>query len=415
MATMTSADRGPFPAERARADFPILQRKVHGKRLVYLDSAASAQKPHQVIDAEAEFYRTSYANVHRGVHTLSQEATAAYEGARETARKFLGAQESREVVFVRGTTEAVNLVAQAFVRPRLTTDNEILLTGLEHHSNIVPWQMVCKQTGAKLRVVPINDRGDVDVDRFAEAFSQQTKFCAFAHVSNALGTVNPVEEMVAIAQAREVPTLIDGAQAAPHLPLDVAAIGCDFYAFSGHKLYGPTGIGVLYGKGPLMSSMEPFQGGGEMIRSVTFEHTEYAPSPHRFEAGTPNIAGAVGLGAAIDYLTGFDRQALAAYEDDLLAYALERVQEISGLRLIGEPKQRVAVVSFVVDGVHAHDLGTILDRQGIAVRAGHHCAQPVMDHFSVPATVRASFGLYNCEKDVDCLVDGVQQASQLFA
>lgn len=406
---------GAFPVEQVRRDFPVLTREIHGRPLVYLDSAASTQKPNQVIDAEADFYRNHYANVHRGVHTLSQEATSLYEGARDSAGTFLGATDSREVVFVRGTTEAINLVAQSFVRPRLASGDEVLITGLEHHSNIVPWQIVCQQTGASLKVVPLNDRGEVELERFAEGFSARTRFAAFAHVSNALGTFNPVSEMIEVARSHDVPTLIDGAQAAPHVPLDVGALGCDFYAFSGHKIYGPTGVGVLYGRHDLLSEMPPYQGGGEMIRRVTFEHTDYAPAPHRFEAGTPNIAGAVGLTAAIEYLAGHDSAALAAHEDDLVAYTLERLKAVAGIRLIGTPRHRVASVSFILDGVHAHDLGTILDREGIAVRAGHHCAQPVMDHFGVPATVRASFGLYNSRADVDRLIDGLEQATTLFA
>lgn len=414
MGTVHAARVPPFAAEQARRDFPVLERSVNGRPLVYLDSAASAQKPRQVIDAEADFYRSSYANVHRGVHTLSQEATAAYEGARETTRRFLGASEAREVVFVRGTTEAVNLVAQSFVRPRLERGDEVLITGLEHHSNIVPWQIVCEQAQAKLAVAPINERGEVEEDAFAASINERTRFCSFAHVSNALGTVNPVAKMVALARDRGVPTFVDGAQAAPHLHLDVAALDCDFYAFSAHKLYAPTGVGVLYGRAEHLDAMPPYQGGGEMIRRVTFAVTEYAAAPHRFEAGTPNIAGVVGLAAAIEYFTGLDADTLFAHEDDLVAYTLERLKAQPRVRLVGEASERLAVVSFVVDGIHAHDLGTILDRQGIAVRAGHHCAQPVMDFFGVPATVRASFGLYNTRGDVDRLLSGLEEAAELF-
>ena len=405
----------PFAVDQVRGDFPVLERRVHGRPLVYLDSAASTQKPNQVIDAEAAFYRTSYANVHRGVHTLSQEATAAYEDGRETARAFLGAADAAEVVFVRGTTEAINLVAQSFVRPRLADGDEILITALEHHSNIVPWQIVCEQTGARLVVAPITGRGEVDLDRFAAAFTERTRFCSFAHISNALGTVNPVEQMVAAAHEHQVPVLVDGAQAAPHVPLDVVALDCDFYAFSGHKAYGPTGVGVLYGRAEHLDSMPPYQGGGEMIRQVTFEHTDYAPAPYRFEAGTPNIAGVVALAAALDYLGALDSEALAAHEGDLVAYAVDRLQALPDIRLIGEPSHRSAAVSFVLDDIHAHDLGTILDREGIAVRAGHHCAQPVMDFFGVPATVRASFGIYNTRADIDRLIEGLEKAATLFA
>ncbi len=405
----------PFAVEQVRRDFPVLERRVHGRPLVYLDSAASTQKPNQVIDAEAAFYRTSYANVHRGVHTLSQEATVAYEAGRETARVFIGAADAAEVVFVRGTTEAINLVAQSFVRPRLTEGDEVLITGLEHHSNIVPWQIVCEQTGANLVVAPITERGEVDLDRFAAAFSDRTRFCSFAHVSNALGTVNPVEQMIAIARSHQVPTLVDGAQAAPHVPLDVVALGCDFYAFSGHKVYGPTGVGVLYGREEYLNAMPPYQGGGEMIRRVTFEHTDYAPAPYRFEAGTPNIAGVVGLAAAIDYLSALDFAALAAHEDDLVTHVIDRLSAVPSVRLIGEPADRAAAVSFVLGDIHAHDLGTILDREGIAVRAGHHCAQPVMDFFAVSATVRASFGIYNTRADIDRLIEGLEKAAALFA
>ncbi len=403
-----------FPIEEIRKEFPILGRTIHNQPLVYLDSAASAQKPEQVISVEADFLRSSYANVHRGVHTLSQEATAAYESARASVASFLGASHNDEIVFLRGTTEAINLVSQAFARPQLQAGDEILLTGLEHHSNIVPWQLVAEATGAAIRVARLDGNGDVDLDHFADQRSERTRICSFAHVSNALGTVNPVSEMIALAQECGAVTVVDGAQAAPHLPLDVTALGCDFYAFSGHKNYGPGGIGALYGRQELLASMAPYQGGGEMIRTVSFEATEYADIPHRFEAGTPNIAGAVGFETALRYLQGKDLGAVGRYEDGIIAYALDRLQQIENLRLIGLPRRRVAVISFVLEGIHAHDVGTILDREGVAVRAGHHCAQPVMDHFGVPATVRASFGLYNSTADVDRLADALQLARRMF-
>jgi cysteine desulfurase / selenocysteine lyase len=403
-----------FDAEAIAREFPILARTVHGKPLVYLDSAASSQKPGAVIDAISDYYRHSHANVHRGVHTLAEEATAAYEGAREAVRRFIGAESAREIVFVRGTTEGLNLVAQAWARPRLGPDDEVLVTALEHHSNLVPWQMVCAQTGARLVVAPIDARGEVIAEAYARKLSPRTRVVALAHVSNALGTVLPVAQMTALAKRHGALVVVDGAQGVPHMPVDVRALGCDFYAFSGHKMYGPTGIGVLYGKRDVLDATGPWQGGGSMILSVSFEKTEYARAPERFEAGTPDIAGAVGLHAAIDWLSALGLEGVHAHEADLLAYTVERLSEIPEVRLIGTPRERAGVVSFVVGDVHAHDVGTILDGEGIAVRAGHHCAQPVMEHFDVAATARASFAVHNTRADVDRLAAGVRRVLEIF-
>ncbi|MFI5317662.1 MAG: cysteine desulfurase [Myxococcota bacterium] len=406
--------RAALDAEKIAREFPILSRKVHGKPLVYLDSAASSQKPVAVIDAISNYYRTTHANVHRGVHTLAEEATAAYEAARESVRGFLRAASPREVVFVRGTTEAINLVAQAYARPRLGAGDEVLVSELEHHSNLVPWQMVCAQTGAKLVVAPIDARGDIVAEEYARRLTARTRVVALAHVSNALGTVNPVAELAGLAKRQGAIVVVDGAQGVPHMPVDVGALGCDFYAFSGHKMYAPTGIGALWGRLELLDAMEPWQGGGSMIRSVTFAKTEYARAPERFEAGTPNIEGAVGLHAAIDWLAALDLEAVHRHESDLVAYASARLGEIPGVRLIGTARERAGLVSFVVGDVHAHDVGTILDGEGIAVRAGHHCAQPAMDHFDVPATARASFAVHNTRGDVDKLVAGVHRVLEIF-
>jgi len=400
--------------ERVRRDFPALEQRIHGKPLVYLDSAASAQKPRAMLDAVNAAYIFDYSNVHRGVHTLSQRATDAYEGAREKGRRLLGAALRDEVVFVRGTTEGINLVAQSFARPRLRAGDEVLISAMEHHSNIVPWQIVCQQTGATLRVAPINDRGELELDAYEKLLSERTRLVAMVHVSNALGTINPVAEVIDLAHRRGVPVLLDGAQAAPHMAIDVAALGCDFYTISGHKYFGPTGIGLLYGRRELLAEMEPYQGGGEMIRSVTFEKTEYAGAPHKFEAGTPDIVGAIGLGAVVDYLQEIGMEAIAAHEHDLLTYATERFGEIPQVRIIGTARHKAAVVSFVVEGAHAHDVGTILDQEGVAVRAGHHCAQPVMERFEVPATARASFAFYNTRHEVDRLVDAVGKVLEIF-
>jgi cysteine desulfurase/selenocysteine lyase len=404
----------PFDVERVRCDFPILAREVNGHPLVYLDNAASAQRPQAVIDAEAHYYAEIHANVHRGVHTLSQRATEAFESARERTRGFINAASTREVVFVRGTTEAINLVAQAFARPRLQRGDEILITWLEHHSNIVPWQLLCEQTGARLKIAPINAAGEVEIGQFEALLSAKTRMVAVAHVSNALGTVLPVGEMIALAHARGVPVLLDGAQAVPHMRVDVRALDCDFYAFSGHKMFAPTGIGVLYGRESLLEAMPPWQGGGDMILKVSFEGTTYNSLPYKFEAGTPNIAGAVGLGAAIDYLEALGLDRIERYEHELLEYATQRLSAVPGLRLIGTARRKAAVLSFVLDGIHAHDLGTILDSEGIAIRTGHHCAMPVMDFFGVPATARASLAFYNTRAEVDRLAAALGKAREVF-
>ena len=401
--------------ERWRADFPILESRIHGKPLVYLDNAATTQKPQAVIDAEVGYYREDNANVHRGVHMLSQRATDAYEGARIKVQRFINAARPDEIVFVRGTTEAINLVAQSYARPRLREGDEIVISALEHHSNIVPWQMVCQQTGAVLRVIPVSDAGELNIDAYEKLLNGRTRLVALAHVSNALGTINPVRAMIAKAHAQGVPVLLDGAQAIAHLPVDVQALGCDFYAFSGHKIYAPMGIGVLYGKTLLLEEMPPYQGGGDMIRTVAFEHTEYNVLPYKFEAGTPNVAGAIGLGVALDYLSGIGMETIATYEHGVLDYATRIVEDIPGIRLIGTAKDKTAILSFLLEGVHAHDIGTILDRQGIAIRAGHHCAMPLMQRFGVAATARASFALYNTHEEADALAAGLQRTVELFS
>ena len=403
-----------FDAERARKDFPILGQRIHGNPLTFLDSAASAQKPQQVIDAISRFYESDYANIHRGVYELSMRATRAFEATREKARRFLNAHEAREIIFVRGTTEAINLVAQTYGRTNVSSGDEVLITQMEHHSNIVPWQLLCEEKKAKLRIAPIDDSGALIMEEFEKLLSPRTRIVAVAHVSNALGTVNPVREIAALAHERGIPVLLDGAQAVPHQRVDVASLDCDFYTFSSHKVFGPSGVGVLYGRAELLEAMPPYQGGGEMILSVSFEKTTYKEIPHKFEAGTPDIAGVVGLGAALDYVMALDPRALATYERDLLDYATEELAKIDGLRLIGTAPSKTAVVSFVVEGVHPHDVGTILDQEGVAVRTGHHCAQPVMARFGVPATVRASFALYNTRKDVDTLVEGLGKVRELF-
>lgn len=401
--------------EKIRRDFPILDQQVRGRPLVYLDNAATCQKPAQVIDAMTQVYRHDYANVHRGVHTLSERSTATYEGAREKVRKFINAASTKEIVFVRGTTEAINLVAQSYGRSNLAADDEILITAMEHHSNIVPWQMLCQQTGAVLRVAPINTRGELVFPEFEKLLNDRPRLVSVGHMSNALGTINPVREIIAAAHARNVPVMLDGAQAVPHMSVDVQALDCDFYAFSGHKLYGPSGIGVLYGKQQLLEAMPPYQGGGDMIRKVTFEETEYNVLPYKFEAGTPSIVDTIGLGAAVDYLTEIGMDRLAAYEHELLLYATEKARQIPGLRIIGEAEQKGAILSFVLDGVHPHDIGTMLDSIGIAVRAGHHCAMPVMDFFQVPATARASFAVYNTKQEIDVLMEGIEKLIEVFA
>ena len=401
--------------ERIRADFPALGQSVHGKPLVYLDNAATAQKPLVVVEALRRFYEKDCANVHRGIHELSVRATESYEAAREAARRFVNAPDSSQIVFVRGATEGINLVAQAFVRPRLRSGDEILVTEMEHHSNIVPWQILCDQAGAVLRVVPIDDRGALMIGTLDELVGERTRLVAVTHASNALGTINPLGHIIQFAHSRGVPVLVDGAQAAPHLPIDVQALECDFYAFSGHKVYGPTGIGVLYGRTEHLEAMPPYQGGGEMIRSVTFERTLYGDSPFRFEAGTPNIAGAVGLAAALEYVTRLGQARICAHEETLFRRATAALAAIERVRLIGTARRKTAIVSFAVDGVHPHDVGTVLDREGVAVRAGHHCAQPVMERFGVAATTRASFGLYNTAPEVDALAAGVRRAIEVLS
>ncbi len=403
-----------YDVERVRAEFPILASSVHGKPLVYLDNAATTQKPRVVIDAERDYYEHTNANIHRGVHALSERATAAFEGARERVRRFLNAASTKEIVFTRGTTEAINLVAQSYGRSRLKAGDEILISALEHHSNIVPWQLVCEQSGALLRVVPIGDAGEFLFDEYRKLLGPRTRLVALAHVSNSLGTVLPVRQAIELAHERGVPVLVDGAQAVAHEPVDVRALDCDFYAFSGHKIYGPTGSGVLYGKRVLLEAMPPYQGGGDMIRSVTFEKSTWADLPCKFEAGTPNIAGVVGLGAALEFVERIGLESIAVHEAGLLEYATERAAGISGLRLIGTAPQKAGILSFVLERIHPHDIGTILDHQGVAVRAGHHCAMPVMQRFNVPATARASFALYNTRAEVDALIGAIHKAKELF-
>ena len=407
--------RPSFDVARLRLDFPILSEIVNGWPLAYLDNAASSQRPAAVLDAIDRYYRESHANVHRGVHTLSQRATASYEGARDKVRRFINARSTREIIFVRGTTEGINLVAQSYGRSNFKRGDEVVLTWLEHHANIVPWQLLAGELGIVLRVAPIDERGVVDYAAYESLLGPRTKLVAFAHVSNALGTVLPVKRMVAAARARGIPSLVDGAQAVPHLKVDVQALDCDFYAFSGHKMLGPTGIGVLYGREAMLEAMPPWQGGGDMILTVSFHGTTYNTLPYKFEAGTPSIADAIGLGAAIDYINALDWEALCAYEHDLLAYATRRVAAVAGVKLIGTADEKVSVLSFVMDGVHPHDLGTILDAEGIAVRTGHHCAMPVMEYFKLPATTRASFAFYNTRAEVDRLVAALTRARALFA
>jgi cysteine desulfurase / selenocysteine lyase len=404
-----------FDVEAARRHFPILTRMIHGRPLVYLDNGASAQRAQCVIDAVDDYERHHHANIHRGVHTLSQEATAMYEGARDRVQRFINARSRNEIIFVRGTTEAINLVAQSYARPILRAGDEVLITHLEHHANIVPWQMVCEQTGARLVVAPMDAQGEVHLEAVVSLMSARTKILACAHVSNALGTILPVRRLIAAAKARGITTLLDGAQAISHMPVDVQELGCDFYAFSGHKMYGPTGVGVLYGREQLLDRMPPWQGGGDMILKVTFAKTTYNALPGKFEAGTPNISGGIGLGAAVDFLSGLDRDAAHAYEDELLHHATATLNKIQGLRIVGTAPDKASLVSFVVEGVHPHDLGTILDEDGIAVRTGHHCAMPVMDFFKLPATARASFAFYNTFDEIDRLAAGIERARKMFA
>jgi cysteine desulfurase/selenocysteine lyase len=403
-----------FDVRRLRQDFPILSTQVHGKPLVFLDSAASSQKPEAVIEAIARYYRSSHANIHRAVYTLSQRATQAHDEARLKARDFLGARSEREIIFTRGATEGINLVAATYGRKHIGADDEILISGMEHHANIVPWQMLCQQTGARLKVIPVTDSGELDLDVLPALLNKRVKMLALVHVSNTLGTVNPVETIIGMARPLGIPVLIDGAQAVPHQAVNVQALDCDFYVFSGHKVFGPTGIGVLYGKEKLLEDMPPYQGGGDMIRSVTFERTLYNDLPYKFEAGTPDIAGAIGLGAAIDYVQAIGMDRIGAYEHILLEYATEALSSIKGLRIIGTAPKKAAVVSFDLEGVHPHDIGQLLDFEGVAVRTGHHCTQPLMDRFGVPATTRASFAFYNTIEEIDRLVAALEKVRKVF-
>ena len=413
-AQLDSRQAAALDVDAIRRDFPILHQQVNGKPLVYLDNAASSQRPRAVIDAISSYYERDHANVHRGVHTLSQRATDAYEGAREVVRQFINAADTKEVIFVRGTTEAINLVAQSYARPRLKPGDEILISALEHHANIVPWQFVCEQTGATLKVIPIDTTGQVDYSAFEKLIGPRTKLLALAHVSNALGTVIPVDKFIAKAKQLGVPVLLDGAQGMPHSAVDVRALDCDFYCFSSHKMCGPTGMGILYGKKQLLEQMPPWQGGGDMILTVSFEKTTYNQLPWKFEAGTPNISGAIGLAAAIRYLQQIGMERIGAYEQQLLEYAHERLQEVPGLRLVGTAPRKAAVVSFTLEGVHPHDIGTILDTEGVAIRTGHHCAMPVMDFFKIPATARASMSFYNTFEEIDVLVSALNRARSLL-
>ena len=417
---MTAIDKAalhgatPLDVVRVRKDFPILDLQVNGRPLVFLDNAASSQMPRAVIDRIAQYQTSEHANIHRAVHYLSEKATAEYEAARHKAQRFLNAPEEREIIFTSGTTDGINLVAHGYGRKFIGEGDEIILTTLEHHSNIVPWQMVAQEKGAKIRVVPIDDRGEVLIDEYRKLFTPRTKLVGLTHVSNALGTINPVKDMIATAHAHGVPVLVDGAQAAPHMPVDVQDLDCDFYVFSGHKICGPTGIGILYGKASLLERMQPFKGGGDMILSVTFEKTTYNTIPHKFEAGTPPIMAAIALGAALDYVSGLGLDAISSHETDLLAYATELVNAMPGVRIIGTAERKAAVLSFAVDGVHPHDVGTLLNEEGVAIRTGHHCAQPVMQRFKVPATCRASFAFYNRHDEVDSLVAAIQKVQKLF-
>ena len=417
MVLTSSPAEAPAPAldvERIREDFPILKRQVREHRLVYLDSAATTQKPRAVLDALARYYADGNANIHRGVYVLSEEATAAYDAAREKVRRFLNAAASREIVFTRNSTESINLVAQSFGRRHVGPGDEIVITHMEHHSNIVPWQLLCEQVGATLRVAPIDDTGTLQLDELERLIGPRTRLVSVVHLSNSLGTINPVRDIVAMAHRLDVPVLIDGSQAVYHMPVDVQALDCDFYVCTGHKLYGPTGIGVLYGREALLEQMPPYQGGGDMIRSVTFEKTTYADLPHKFEAGTPHIAGAIGLGAAVDYVQRIGFDAVAPHEADLLAYGTAALSEVKGLRLIGTAADKASILAFVMKGAHPHDVGTIVDTEGVAIRTGHHCTQPIMDRFGVPATARASVAMYNTREEIDALVHALQRVREMF-
>jgi cysteine desulfurase / selenocysteine lyase len=412
---VSSRKAGGLDAVAVRREFPVLDQRVHGKRLVYLDSAATSQKPQAVIDAITEYYSGYNANIHRAVHALGERATNAYEGAREKVARFVNAPDPRGIVFTRGTTEAINLVARSFVRPRLQPGDEVLITHMEHHSNIVPWQLMAAEAGADLKVAPVDDEGNLDLDAFHALLSDRTRFVSLSHVSNALGTVNPVKDLVRVAHEKGIPILVDGAQAVPHRAVDVQDIGADFYAFSAHKMYGPTGVGALVAARDTLERMDPYQGGGDMIKSVTFEKTLYNDVPFKFEAGTPNIAGVIGFGAAVDFLTRLGMEHVAAHERHLLAYLVERLDGTAGVTIIGRPRERSAVVSFALEGVHPHDVGTLLDREGVAIRTGHHCAMPLMRRYNVPATCRASLGIYNGEADVDVLVESLARVRGVFA
>ena len=409
-----SAARPAFDIEAIRSDFPVLDQSVNGRPLAYLDNAATAQKPAVVIDALNTYYREYNANIHRGLHALSEKATAAFENARDTVRNFINAASTREIIFVRGATEGINLIAQSYGRNILRADDEILITEMEHHSNIVPWQILCQQTGAKLRVIPINERGELDLSTLENLFSPKTRIVSVVHISNALGTINPIDEIITRAHARNAVVIIDGAQAVPHTPVDVQAMDCDFYVFSGHKLFGPTGTGVLYGKERILEEMPPYQGGGDMIKMVTLEKTEYNNLPYKFEAGTPHIAGVIGLGKAIEYVTNIGLEQIGEYEAGLLAYATRAISDVSDLKIIGTAARKTSILSFTLANIHPHDAGTILDHEGIAVRAGHHCAMPVMQHFGIPATTRASFAFYNTQGEVDRLVEGISKCRELL-
>ncbi len=406
--------RNLFDVNEVRKDFPVLHQMVNGHPLVYLDNGATSQKPRAVIDAVSHYYETYNANIHRGVHFLSENATREYEAARDTAQKFINAADRREIIYVRGTTEGINLVAQAYGRPRLKSGDEIVLSVMEHHSNIVPWQMLCQQTGATLKVVPVTDEGELDFEAYLKLLGPKTRIVALVHLSNSLGTINPVKEIVKAARDCGAVTLLDGAQAVPHLPVDVQDIGCDFYAYSGHKVFGPTGIGILYGRRELLESMQPYQGGGDMIRTVSFEKTTYNDLPHKFEAGTPNIVGAIGLAAALDYVSNLGIDAIAAHEDEVVGYATQKVADIPGVRIIGTAAEKSGIVSFLMEGVHSHDIGTVLDSQGVAIRAGHHCTMPLMKRFGVAATSRASFALYNTKEEADKLVAAIWKVKEMF-
>jgi cysteine desulfurase / selenocysteine lyase len=403
-----------FPIDKIRADFPILSEKIRGKDLVYLDNAASCQKPNAVIDSISHVYRHEYANIHRGVHALSVRATDKFEAAREKVRGFINAANAKEIIFVRGATEAINLIAQTYGKANIKAGDGIVITAMEHHSNIVPWQMLCEQTGAVLKVAPMNIQGELIYEAFEALLNNKTKLVAVVHMSNALGTINPVKKMINAAHAKDIPVMLDGAQAIPHIAVDVQALDCDFYVFSGHKLYGPSGIGVVYGKQALLEAMPPYQGGGDMIKTVSFEQSTYAGLPHKFEAGTPSIADVIGLGAAIDYINEIGMANIAAYEAELLAYATQQAKQIKGLRIIGEAEDKGAILSFVLDKIHPHDIGTMLDSLGIAIRAGHHCAMPVMDFYGVPATARASFAMYNTKEEIDVLMQGITSLIEVF-